>query len=60
MRKEKNVGVRMSDELAERIDKYAERLSNQADGAKISRSNAARILIEKGLAAIEKEESKEK
>ncbi|WP_345861247.1 hypothetical protein [Shewanella algae] len=60
MKKEKNVGVRMSDELAERIDKYAERLSNQADGAKISRSNAARILIEKGLATVEKGESKEK
>lgn len=47
------LGIRVSVELKERIDAFAKKLRGERRGARVSRGEAARILIEMGLEADE-------
>ncbi len=45
------INVRVRPEIAERIEKFRVKLAKKTPGAKISTSNAVRVLIEKSLAS---------
>ena len=47
--------VRMSDELAARIDTIAEGLTIRASGANVKRSDATRLSVERGITVREAE-----
>lgn len=47
--------VRMSDELAARIDRIAEGLTIRASGPNVKRSDATRLSAERGVTALEAE-----
>lgn len=44
-----HIGVRLERELVERVDAYAAKLSASLHGLHVSRSDALRVLIRKGL-----------
>lgn len=43
------VGVRLEPDMVARLDAYAARLSATMEGVRVSRSDALRVLIRKGL-----------
>lgn len=45
------LSARVSAELAERVEKFRERLAKKTPGVKVSTSDAVRALIEKSLAS---------
>lgn len=47
--------VRLDGEIAERLDRIAQKSSERAGGAEITRSNAIRMALERGIAELEKE-----
>jgi predicted transcriptional regulator len=47
--------VRLEGEIAARLDRIAQKSSERAGGAEISRSSAIRMAIERGIADLEKE-----
>lgn len=52
---ERPLAIRLSDELIERLDRIADELSTRAAGARVSRSQAIRAGIERGVAGLEAE-----
>lgn len=46
------MSVRLSQETIDRLDVLAERLSRRAAGAKVGRSEAHRIALERGIATL--------
>lgn len=52
---ERPLAIRLSDELIERLDRIADELSTRAAGARVSRSQAIRAGIERGVLALEAE-----
>jgi predicted transcriptional regulator len=49
------ISVRIDDELVDRLDELAKVLSARAAGAGMSRSNAVRVALERGVEALEAE-----
>lgn len=49
------ITVRIEDDLTARIDAIAKKMSERAGGADISRSNAARAAIDRGVLQLEEE-----
>ena len=49
------VGVRMDEELVERMDRLADAMSKASGGATVSRSNAIRTAAERGAEILEAE-----
>lgn len=49
------VSFRLSDELIERLDHIAHELSKKARGAKVSRTEALRLCVDRGLPVLEEE-----
>lgn len=54
------VAFRLPDSLIERIDQYAEYLSERAHGAPINRTDVAKVLFEKALEGFEPPKGKRK
>jgi hypothetical protein len=52
-------GIRVPMELKQRIDAFARKLRGERRGARVSRGEAARVLIEMGLEAEEKASERE-
>lgn len=52
---ERPLAIRLTDALIERLDRIAESLSERAAGTRISRSQAIRAAIERGVADLEGE-----
>jgi hypothetical protein len=50
-----HLGIRAPVEIIERIDRLAAAFTERAVGAHIKRSEATRLVIERGLASFEKE-----
>ena len=48
------MSVRLDTEEIARLDVVAEALAERAHGARITRSNALRVVVQEGLAALEK------
>lgn len=46
------LSVRMNDELAEKIDAVAAKLSQRAAGVEVTRSDVVRVALDRGLEAI--------
>jgi hypothetical protein len=53
----KKSGLSIESELIEAIDAYAKRLEGRTPGLKVSRNDAASIILRRGLLAIESDES---
>lgn len=49
------LSVKVDDELAERLDRLAAEMSARAGGAQVTRSNAMRVALERGMEALETE-----
>jgi hypothetical protein len=49
VKEQKQIYVRLDDELIAKIDRYAEQLAAAQPGLKPSRSDAIRVLLNKGL-----------
>lgn len=54
------LGIRIDEELAERLDEAAERLSKALGGERIDRSKIARVAMTRGLEVLEGEAKKRK
>lgn len=50
-----HLGIRAPAEIIERIDRLAAAFTERAVGAHIKRSEATRLILERGLASFEKE-----
>jgi hypothetical protein len=48
--------IRLNDELQERLDRYLARLRKQQPGFRLTRSDAVRDLMSKGLDVVEQDE----
>ena len=53
---QRQVYIRLDDEVLARIDQFVERLAAQQPGLKPNRSDAIRVLVHKGLDAFDTEE----
>ena len=49
------LSVKVDDEFAARLDRLAEVMSARAGGAQVSRSNAMRVALDRGIDALELE-----
>lgn len=49
-----NIGIRVSDAMVARLDRIARTLSSRAEGANVTRSDAARVALESGVDALER------
>ena len=49
------LSVKVSDEFVARVDRLAEEMSTRAGGAKVTRSNAMRVALERGMEVLEGE-----
>lgn len=49
-----NIGIRVSDAMVARLDRIARTLSDRAEGANVTRSDAARVALESGVDALER------
>jgi predicted DNA-binding protein len=58
MVQKQQTGIRLPDELFARIDAYAERLRKEQPGLEVNRAMAIRLLITKGLDAVEQKKPK--
>ena len=47
--------MRLDDDATERLDRNAEELTERAAGAKLNRSDAIRVALERGMASLETE-----
>jgi predicted transcriptional regulator len=50
-----NTSVRLDDDSTARLDRIAEKLTARTPGAKMRRSDAIRVALERGMAALEGE-----
>lgn len=55
MAPKRTIPVRMTDEMLRQLDEVAALLSERAAGAEVSRSEATRVALERGLEALTKE-----
>jgi predicted DNA-binding protein len=58
MIQKRQTGIRLPEELYERIDAFAERMQKEQPGLEVNRAMAIRVLITMGLDGAEQKKSK--